>query len=575
MLDGQQGLITKYLKKETQGSKKAEMSTELAPGIAVLGGDVALSGFGKYDSDLDSGNKEYYDEHNKEQDERFAAAKRVFDQLMQKMFGDIRPLAELEPLLQTPLSGGGMRGSFELAKMELKALKEKEHKVSAKKNDEAVSTYQRGIDSAIHTTGNSMREQSLSIAELARKGEIHDEEIEKSNRDILTLAQILRSLQEKRMESVRLQYGESNSYQNFSPTQLLRLRMSGEKSREAMKGLREKIENFPESNGSSNKAPKESPLVPTRDSGGKTPVIDKGGSAKETSGNSQESEDDRELKEKILLDEIIKNGSVDMYASLPKKTVVCGRELSANGGQGVGEPNNLSGSDYIQRGAMFSMPAGYLGPFAGREFAVGGRGASVMKDKLGIDETVILSQADEPIMKEVVEEVKAGGLKGVFGGKDRVKKMVNSGERRNLSHKELVSGGNDEPAVRFQYSAEAYKRSFKSRDDDLSTMYQDYSGRPGQTLGLECVLPKSVADKLAVKLRENPAFARKLVERLMMSKMGINEKVWRNGEGNGGHPLRPPYEAWANAEGGKSKMYVNLMEKPKNRDDKVGKIVEV
>lgn len=241
MLQEQPSLITKYLKKETQGQKKDEMPAELAPGVAILGSDMALSGFGRDSELVDTGDREWDEKFNKDQDERFAAAKRVFDQLMQKMFGDTKSIVELESLLQAPQSEGAA-GRFESAKMGFKILKEAESEAYTKMDDEAISKYQGIIDSMISVVGDGLIDTALLNAEMARKGEITNEESERSNGDLLTLAQVLRSLQEKRKDSIKLQYGSSNPYQNFSPSQLLKLRMSGEKSREAIKVVREDID---------------------------------------------------------------------------------------------------------------------------------------------------------------------------------------------------------------------------------------------------------------------------------------------------------------------------------------------
>lgn len=241
MFQEQPALITKYLKKETQGQKKDEMSAELAPGVAILGSDMALSGFGRDSALIDTGDKEFDEKYNKDQDERFAAAKRVFDQLMQKMFGDTKSTSELESLLQTPQSEWS-KASFETAKMGLEILKETESEAYGKMDDAAVLKHQNVLDSLINSVGDALSVLALSNTEAARKGEVTNEESEGLNRDMLTLAQVLRSSQDRRKESVKLQYGESNPYQNFPPSQLLKLKMLRGESIEAIKGVRDDID---------------------------------------------------------------------------------------------------------------------------------------------------------------------------------------------------------------------------------------------------------------------------------------------------------------------------------------------
>ncbi len=289
----------------------------------------------------------------------------------------------------------------------------------------------------------------------------------------------------------------------------------------------------------------------------------------EKRAKTQGTVDERELKEvreKMLLDEIAKNGGVGLSMSLREGTVVDGREVIHSGFQSAKDRKNLSRFD----GGISALRGSdrYLIPFL--ESKTQPKYYNNTREQLEVDETVILLPVEEPIMETVEEEVKASGWRGKIGGKEKRTKQVDSGRKRIASHSEMVSGGKNEPAVSFRYCAEPFKRH-KQNDN---TGYRDCSGRTGQHLGLECILPKSVADELAVKLREDPAFARKVVESLMIGKMGIDEEMWKGGKGNGGYPLRPPYEAWSETKGG-SKMYVNLLERQEDLDDKVGKIVEV
>lgn len=103
-------------------------------------------------------------------------------------------------------------------------------------------------------------------------------------------------------------------------------------------------------------------------------------------------------------------------------------------------------------------------------------------------------------------------------------------------------GAKAEPAVRFGY---AY---WPSSSYPGPAEYREVNGsRSGNVLTVEAVLPKSVADKLAREISENPETAREVVERLVLERGGVDPAEWRDGrgflDGRRSNPMRPPWNA--------------------------------
>lgn len=147
-------------------------------------------------------------------------------------------------------------------------------------------------------------------------------------------------------------------------------------------------------------------------------------------------------------------------------------------------------------------------------------------------------------MMPVLESVTIPGNKGIFGlGKtaDRVEKRQ-TGRYEPVPHSEMVEGGKPEPGVRFSYY-------IPSSDD-----WRDYSGRYGQSLIVEMVLPESSAKELASILDKDPTAMREIVGRMMKEKLLKDPKAWETKQGTG-DTLRPPYERWDREPGG-GKIYV-------------------
>ena len=58
------------------------------------------------------------------------------------------------------------------------------------------------------------------------------------------------------------------------------------------------------------------------------------------------------------------------------------------------------------------------------------------------------------------------------------------------------------------------------------------------------------------EMRRDPYLLRRLVERVNLESVGISKDDWEDGSDfAGGNPIKPPYESWASANNGESKMY--------------------
>lgn len=153
---------------------------------------------------------------------------------------------------------------------------------------------------------------------------------------------------------------------------------------------------------------------------------------------------------------------------------------------------------------------------------------NVLKER-GINELIDI-RAEK---KEIYEDITVPGKRGLFG-LGRVKEHIEkrpTGRYKSVPHSEVVEGGKkDEPAVRFTYYIPQLK-------------WKDYSGRPGQMMVVEIILPQSEAKELESILQNDPAAMREVVAQVMSQKFLKEPKDWTKKQGHG-DSLRPPYEKW-------------------------------
>lgn len=152
-----------------------------------------------------------------------------------------------------------------------------------------------------------------------------------------------------------------------------------------------------------------------------------------------------------------------------------------------------------------------------------------------------------PEVEQIYKEIITSGGKGVFGiGKtpDKITRQP-TGTFRPKLHNEIVEGGKNEPAMRITY--------YIPQQAD----WEDYSGRRGQTLSVEIVLPESTVKEVEKILDRDPAAIRVIVERVMKKKLLNNPDAWDSPQGRDfdGVPLphstlKPPYDKWDAQENG-------------------------
>lgn len=124
---------------------------------------------------------------------------------------------------------------------------------------------------------------------------------------------------------------------------------------------------------------------------------------------------------------------------------------------------------------------------------------------------------------------------------------------------EKIYGGKTEPAMRITYAAKDIKGD--------NYLFFSPEGRPCGYLVVDYVVPESVGKALLKELQDHPdqatSLIRGLVEETILKKIKITERAWKKGYGaDPKNSLRPPYEAWAQAAGGKSKMILDLADSP-------------
>ncbi|MEK9132525.1 MAG: hypothetical protein AAB606_02350 [Patescibacteria group bacterium] len=230
---------------------------------------------------------------------------------------------------------------------------------------------------------------------------------------------------------------------------------------------------------------------------------------------STEREKSRERAAKLVL----QDGGVRIHTSVERK-------LSASGQSGFQALETR-----IQDGRQSSSACGSIrAQFLSRDDVMRGKRLDDTLQEHGIREIIDIRHDIKP----VYETVTIPGKKGVFGiGKtpDRTEKRP-TGRYEPILHSEIVSDGKREPAVRFTYYIP-------------QTEWRDYSGRKGQMMSVEIVLPESAAKEIEQTLDRDPAAMRKIMERVMKERLLKDPNAWE----------MPPYDKW-DAEPNGGKIYV-------------------
>jgi len=262
-----------------------------------------------------------------------------------------------------------------------------------------------------------------------------------------------------------------------------------------------------------------------------------------------EIENDNEREKQELINEIIETCGSTAYTSWPKSLAP---EKSSGGFANKSDENisSPSSADNIPGKLRFlTGHNNYASNFPeNRTLSID----QAMANK-GVTEVVYLEPVEENITREEtthVDEYRPGIL-GFGGRKVQVPKteFITTGKRQ-IPMSEKTKNGDDTPSWRLLYST-------TSNDFDRHYEYKDYSNRTGNTLSAEIILPEKLAKKLNQIVRKDPEFIHRLIDELMIRDLQVPKEVWESGSGDAqGHPMRPPYEKWRQADGGKSKIYV-------------------
>jgi len=82
--------------------------------------------------------------------------------------------------------------------------------------------------------------------------------------------------------------------------------------------------------------------------------------------------------------------------------------------------------------------------------------------------------------------------------------------------------------------------------------------RPGNVLNTDLVVPESAAKKMAQAFEEDPQLIREMVEQIMKESIGLSGEKWV-GESGLDSGTRPPYEKWAEKNGGVNRIRIQSL----------------
>ncbi|HMR72925.1 MAG TPA: hypothetical protein PKD68_02855 [Candidatus Saccharibacteria bacterium] len=144
-------------------------------------------------------------------------------------------------------------------------------------------------------------------------------------------------------------------------------------------------------------------------------------------------------------------------------------------------------------------------------------------------EAVVFQPDTTPVYKTETYVVKTS----LFGKQQTAERQIPNGESLNMVKNHTT--GEEEPGVKMTYQFFANGTHY---DNSILPRYQTSSGRPGNVLVINTVLPKSVAEEFKQTVQNNPLAARAFAEAVMFNN-GVTEEAWTSGEA----PMRPPYDA--------------------------------
>lgn len=245
------------------------------------------------------------------------------------------------------------------------------------------------------------------------------------------------------------------------------------------------------------------------------------------------------LQGELLIDNILSIGGFEVNAALPK-----GFHTGINGDR---RNNNMVGfssdtnSRFPQDNELHMQGTSSIYEGGNIDFRT--------LNALGVHEALVSSPVEKTMYTEKPVKVRGGWREG---WKDRtVIRKIPQG-RSQPRFGEIVTHANpaydDEPAVSLRYAVDPY------------------SGTEIRTakLTMTIILPESVAGELLAQIRDDPKMLHRLVDRAVVgdekdaaNSIGLNKTLWYQGiEGKTARAVRPPYNEWAQASGGKTRLLV-------------------
>jgi len=242
---------------------------------------------------------------------------------------------------------------------------------------------------------------------------------------------------------------------------------------------------------------------------------------------SEHVKNEQEIKDEIMMLEIMQNGSVGIHSSMNNPDWGVGFQSVADN-KWLGDRKGFSREIY-------------------NHFGLSDHNVKHRNNDEHIREMISLVPAvtDDYKITEVPVE-----RRGLFGRKMiTMEKKVEEMEAKPILHSKEVAGGKNEPMFKLMYAA------YGNSDDPMrgrELVYTDDNGRPGNMFLFEVLLPESLAKETMEKLRRDPSFIRKLAGEAVVKRTGLKnaEKMWQKG-GEMAFNIRPPYEEWDKDSGGK------------------------
>lgn len=245
-------------------------------------------------------------------------------------------------------------------------------------------------------------------------------------------------------------------------------------------------------------------------------------------------------KEKQLIQEVAEKGGAAIYMSLPSEY----SPVKSNGFTFKPDVRKLTKFNKNEESLNISM--------AFRNAYLGGEYKNKKFDDVCGEQKIFEAVAILPITEDVYQEVDVPVQEKKFGifKKETTRKERKKVGVKQVLHNELVEKGQAESAYRIIY------RANDRVDKQGHSFYQDYSGRFGNMLDIDIILPKSLADKVMEQIKANPKIIRDITKALIVKNLDIPEDAWEKGDKYTHHSLKPPYEEWAKNLGGKNKIYI-------------------